>query len=113
VTHENAHNQFLQFAAELGAVGLVAFLLVLWSALTLSSALTWQVSAAAALSAFLITCLAGHPLLMPLVAYPFWMMVGVTAGGQRASPGELAALRRGVLVVIIALVATMPLRWGA
>ena len=83
-----AHNQFLQIAAELGLVGVVAFLWVL-------AAVVWQrrnglwasrihaqvAGLMAGLFAFSLTSLVGHPLITPVVAYPFWLALGLLAGG--------------------------------
>jgi O-antigen ligase len=79
----NAHNQFLEVAAELGVIGGVLFVgmfaAILWRA--------WKAfrtgrdpalgGAIAGVVAFLITCLAGQPLLYNVVAFPFWMVLGV------------------------------------
>ncbi|HJZ76780.1 MAG TPA: O-antigen ligase family protein, partial [Vicinamibacterales bacterium] len=80
---ENAHNNFLQVGGELGLIGLAAF--------------TWLIAAGAArllrgarvdsgdgllrggmagLAVFIMTWLAGHPLLTPEVAVPFWILAG-------------------------------------
>jgi hypothetical protein len=84
---ENAHNNFLQILAELGIVGLALFLWILvavrrhvWAALVASRASPILLGAVGGLSAFLLTCLAGHPLLIPEVAYAFWLALGLTAG---------------------------------
>ena len=34
----------------------------------------------AGVAAFLLTCLSGHPLLIPEVAYPFWIALGLAVG---------------------------------
>lgn len=88
----NAHNQFLEVAAELGMIGGVLFVgmfaAILWRA--------WKAfrtsrdpalgGAIAGVVAFLITCLGGQPLLYDIVAFPFWMVLGVLVDG-----GEMSA----------------------
>lgn len=111
IPRENAHNQFLQIGAELGVVGLTTFLLIL--ALALKGhwpSSRWPV--VAGLLGFLVTALAGHPLLIPLVAWPFWIVTGLAAAGgeidhERAGRG----VRRGVSTLVVVLIATMPWRW--
>ncbi len=82
---ENAHNYFLQVAAELGLVGgiLFASLLILPIVVALR---TWRVREPSdpllggligSVVAFLVTCLAGHPFLHASVAYPFWTVLGL------------------------------------
>ena len=84
---ENAHNAFLQIGGELGLVGLGLF--AWWVGATVSRAahaLTraqrdWRLlGCASGVMVFLGTCLTGHPLLVGEVAYPFWMLFGLTAG---------------------------------
>ena len=91
---ENAHNYFLQVGGELGSVGLVIFVWLLgsalWSAWPGAQVIRRAPLAAgllAGLSAFLFTCLSGHPLLIPEVMYPFWIALGLAAaaGGFRVS----------------------------
>jgi hypothetical protein len=89
----SAHNQFLEVAAELGLVGGMLFIgmfaVILWRAWKAISTSRDPVlgSAIAGVVAFLITCLAGQPLLYGVVAFPFWMVLGVVlAGGDVASP---------------------------
>jgi O-antigen ligase len=83
---ENAHNNFAQIAGELGLPGLVAFVMLLASAFRgvrrasrRSSRLT---TVAAGVAAFVLTWLGGHPLLVPAVAYPFWLALGIVAGSS-------------------------------
>jgi hypothetical protein len=117
---ENAHNNFLQVAAELGVLGLVAFLWVLWAALGPSAALLRAAppnvpaaGVAAALGAFLLTCLAGHPLLVEEPAYTFWILLGVP---MSLAPAVVAPARRdravrAAAIVLVALTAaSVPLR---
>ena len=83
---ENAHNNFLQVLAELGIVGFVPFVWVLgavawamvrpWRAGRLPAA---AVGGAAGLTAFLLTSLTGHPLLIFEVATAFWIVLGAVA----------------------------------
>jgi len=84
--HENAHNYFLQIAAELGIPG--ALLFVAWTAGGLGVALRGAVpssdprllGAAAGAGALVATCLTGHPLLIDEVAFPFWIVFGLAIG---------------------------------
>jgi O-antigen ligase len=74
VVQENAHNYFLQMAAELGTTGLLALLALLVSALaagwravrraTDASERRLALGLCAGVSAFLVTCLTGHSLLL-------------------------------------------------
>ena len=85
---ENAHNNFLQIAAELGVVGLAGFIWLLSVALlrrrqrAATSLAAPERGARLGVLAFLVTCVTGHPLLVPEVAYPFWILLGVVAGGS-------------------------------
>jgi O-antigen ligase len=84
---ENAHNYFLQIAAELGLAGFVVF--VAWMAAVLvrsaraiaAAPRDWRLlGAGCGVAALSATCLVGHPLLVDEVMFPFWMLFGVTAG---------------------------------
>lgn len=84
---ENAHNYFLHVAAELGGVGLALF--VLWVAGGLGRGVRALLDhprdgrllgLVAGVTAFLGTCLTGHPLLVDEVAFPFWMYFGLLVG---------------------------------
>jgi uncharacterized membrane protein len=89
----NAHNQFAETTAELGLIGGTLFaamiLAILWR--------TWVAfrksrdallgGVLAGLAAFLITCLSGQPLLTQVVAFPFWLVLGVALA---ADPGRVA-----------------------
>ena len=82
--HENAHNNFVQVAAELGLTGGVVFAWLVAAALFVAAhgvhADRLRLFVLAALAAFVITWLAGHPLLVPEAAYAFWIVLGVAAG---------------------------------
>ncbi len=80
---ENAHNYFAQVAGELGLIGLAAFVGLL-------AVCFWPpnrphhdpvvAAVIAGLAAFIISWLGGHPLLVPEVAYPFWLALAIVAG---------------------------------
>src|SRR5262249_17148273 len=84
---ENAHNYFLQLAAELGVAGLVLF--VWWIGAGLVRAIralarapgdTRLLGTFAGVAAFLGTCFTGHPFLVSAVAMPFWAQFGLLVG---------------------------------
>jgi O-antigen ligase len=84
---ENAHNYFLQVAAELGVVGFSLFVLWLGAgllrmlrALTIAPRDARLLGIAAGLATFLGTSLTGHPLLITEVAMPFWAVFGIGVG---------------------------------
>jgi O-antigen ligase len=105
ILRENAHNNFLQILAELGTLGLCLFATVL--GLALSAARPGSRAGAtpitAGLIAFLLTCLGGHPLLIPHVAMPFWISVGVAASWSTHEPHRgwktLAAVVAAVVII--------------
>jgi hypothetical protein len=104
---ENAHNNLVQIAAELGLAGLAGLLWLLWTALRRAvvdarALTTEEISAVAAIAGFGVTMMAGHPLLIPEVAFGFWIVVGSLA----AHAVEPALSRRaGRAAVALALVA--------
>jgi len=136
--HENAHNNYLQILAELGLAGLVPFLWILAAiarripAKMRSGGEPMLAGASAGVLAFLLTCLAGHPLLVREVALAFWLMLGLTASlalardqaeepvpqdSSRASQtlapdfSPAARWRRWLLVAaILALAVSVPIR---
>ncbi len=81
---ENAHDYYLQMAAELGIVGAVAFGwtigAVLFEPLTRilkGRAEGTTLACVGGALAFLVTALSGHPFLVPEAAIAFWLVLGV------------------------------------
>lgn len=114
---ENAHNNFAQLAGELGLAGLAAFLIVLVISLRPRSsddAAPLSGPVAIGVLAFLITCLAGHPLLLPEVAYVFWLALAVVAA--RASATSQAPRKASMFfvaaVAIVLAVSVVPRVYG-
>ena len=115
-TGENAHNQFIQTLAELGTVGLLPFLWLVFlpvhhgvksivrrTASLLLAALTWGVVA------FLISCLLGHPLLLPQVLTLFFLALGATAGVLPEPPALARPLVRwfGVAAIVVLCISVL------
>jgi len=97
---ENAHNQYMQVAAELGLAGLVAFLAILVLVFRRAYRDRPRPDAArdavvAGLLAFVLSAVGGHPLLVPEVALAFWIVVGV-AWASSSAPLEPAGARAGL-----------------
>jgi hypothetical protein len=81
---ENAHNNFAQIAGELGLAGFAAFVAVLAVSLLgpgrSRRGYPEAMPMLAGVAAFIVSWLGGHPLLVPEVAYPFWLALGIVAG---------------------------------
>ena len=113
--HENAHNNFLQFLAELGVIGLGAVLWLLWTAARLcASLLTSERQNAVAwglvtgLIAFVLSWLGGHPLLIDQPAFTFWLLVGVACGWATVVAPPVPSRAQttwfvGILVAVVAI----------
>ncbi len=82
----NPHNDFLRFAGELGAIGVILFVWVL----VLSASRVWRglrrapdvglAGMAGGLIAFLVTSCVSNPLMVREVSYVFWIAVGLAVG---------------------------------
>ncbi|MGE0702351.1 MAG: O-antigen ligase family protein [Vicinamibacterales bacterium] len=93
---ENAHNNFAQVAGEMGWPGLAAFVAVLglalarWRRAQLEGRVLW--TDLLALAAFMTTWMGNHPLLVPAVAYPFWIALAAAPDTAASSaPAPVAA----------------------
>ncbi len=104
---ENAHNNFIQVLAESGVLGLAAFLWLLGTAVGRTS--RWRADIAGdgmragligGLAAFLLTSLAGHPLLVEAVRLCFFFWIGCIAAGT--SPAPMTSARRWPVVAVAA-----------
>jgi hypothetical protein len=127
---ENAHNNFAQLAGELGVVGLISLLALLlcawwqWRQANRTGPLERGVLAGVAV--FVLSWLGGHPLLVPEVAYPFWVSLGVLSSLPPAEnsprqyprqPASTAAVRSNggrfatlAVAAAILLAVSLPLR---
>ena len=115
-SRENAHNQFIQILAELGVPGLAGFLLLLGAVLQAGLGgetprpphLAWLI---AGVGAFLLTCLGGHPLVVPDTSYAFGLVLGLVAAPVAPPAVRPGAGRRiAVLIVAVAIAVSVPIR---
>ncbi|MEP6917936.1 MAG: FG-GAP-like repeat-containing protein [Acidobacteriota bacterium] len=119
-SHENAHNNFLQVLAELGVAGLVTFLALLYAAgsgairsLGKIGSPLWT-GVAAGLAACAITMFSGHPLLIPEVAFTFWLVLGAWSAQSAAAPATARSSRwrwllpAAAATILLSLVVRVP-----
>jgi O-antigen ligase len=98
--HENAHNYFAQQFAELGIVGglvfvwfIAAALATAWRGVVSPGASPIHLALFAAAAGYLLTCVTGHPLLVPEAAMPFWILFGAAAGASVSTPPSRSHVR--------------------
>jgi hypothetical protein len=117
--YENAHNYFAQQFAELGFLGGIAFVWFIWAAMkkgaaTLAAEDKLAIGLFAGTAGYLVTCLAGHPLLVPEAALPFAVALGAAAGANAQPSGAPAPSRRrrawqgAAVVTVLASTASVP-----
>jgi O-antigen ligase len=105
--YENAHNYFAQQFGELGLLGGALFLWLVTAALVCGRRSATSASDPEALALFaasagyVLTCITGHPLLVPETALPFWVVLGAAA----SVPAEQHASHRRRVVSAVVLVA--------
>ncbi len=94
---ENAHNYFLQFAADLGLPALIILFSIFFYSFKIGF---WVISRDQengplvkgilfGLLAYLITCLAGHPLILPHQQLLFWFLLALLVVPYRFLPDKL------------------------
>jgi O-antigen ligase len=112
----NAHNYFVQLAAELGIPALAVFLILL--AYAYRSAFGRLASEPDAkpfvrglmvgVGGYLLTCLTGHPLLLPAQQFVFWFAVAALAVAPGRSPDDASSqFGRPALATVALLGAAM------
>ena len=113
---ENAHNYFLQTAAEIGLLGLASCLAALGGIVSITVRAIGGaphdyrlLGLATGVAAFLFTCTTGHPFLVFETAYPFWLSLGlvVALASPIRQPERPRPLRRQTLVLIAASLALL------
>jgi hypothetical protein len=109
--YENAHNQFLQLAAELGLAGPLVFAVLVWRALRHPRA--GATPMALGVTVFVLSAILGHPLLVPPVAALFWMAIATASpiGGEGARPRAAGRVWLiGTAALLVAYTAWFPAR---
>lgn len=105
--NENAHNYFAQQFAEVGVVGGLLFIWLIVPPLVRA----WRhvhtapeddgalIGLFAGSAAYLITCVTGHPLLVPEAALPFWTAFGALAASTTPETRVVSSRRVAAMVV--------------
>lgn len=112
---ENAHNNFAQVAGELGVLGLAAFVALLtvcvWPRRRDATATPLASAAMAAVAAFVISWMTGHPLLVPEVAFPFWIALAVVAAHRSDDRPLPANIVRAAAIASLVVFVSIPWRF--
>lgn len=116
---ENAHNYFLQLAAECGLPTLAAWLLMI----SLAASSSWCAAREAGppvrhlvcggiggLAAFLLTCVTGHPLLLREGQYAFWMVLSIAGGAALLREERGHGVRPWIAAASLLVLASLPWR---
>jgi hypothetical protein len=114
--NENAHNYFAQQFAELGLVGGLLFAWLAWALIAAGwTAVRGETDAPSAVvvglfagvGAYLLTCVTGHPLLVPEAAFPFWIAAGALVATAGSAPTSARRHVAAVLAVGVLLVSSV------
>jgi O-antigen ligase len=116
---QNAHNNFLQILAELGCLGLAAFIWLLSAAMrpmaVARQALAARTALIAGLATFFVCALFDHPLLIYPIAAAAFVTLGLAAGTlpprEIVSPPGLRGWAEWILVAVVLV--SMPWRISA
>ena len=111
--NENAHNYFVQQFAELGVIGGLLFigliippLIGAWRHVRAEPAGDGALLGLfAGSTAYLITCVTGHPLLVQEAALPFWAAFGALTGSTTLQPGTPTRQRIATTIVVLFIAA--------
>ena len=108
--NENAHNYFVQQFSELGLAGGLPFLWLIGASVRAGWRRARDAPGDAAVlalfagtSGYLLTCVTGHPLLVPEAALPFWAVFGAVAGTSPYTPAT--TVPRALAAVVCAVLA--------
>ena len=113
--NENAHNYFAQQFAELGVVGGLLFIWLIippmvraWRHIRAAPADDGAlIGLVAGATAYLITCVTGHPLLVPEAALPFWIGFGALTASTTPDTSAATWRRAGAAVVGVFIAASV------
>lgn len=93
---ENAHNYFAQVMVELGLLGgtvffwwIAALLARMYRSARGGPSPALAAALMGAVGAYLVTCLTGHPLLVPEAAVPFWAVAGAGLALNVSTDGDV------------------------
>ena len=104
--NENAHNYFAQQFAEVGVIGGLLFIWLIIAPMVRA----WRhihvappgdgalIGLLAGSTAYVTTCVTGHPLLVPEAALPFWIAFGALSASTTPETREATAPRVGAAV---------------
>jgi len=117
--HENAHNNFVQIAAEQGVVGLVALVFAVgtimvaaWRSERLEPS-TLRRGVMIGIAASMLTWMTGHPLLVREFASVFWLYVGILASLTVAPAALPERSRERVFAAAVAALLVVSVPWRA
>jgi len=113
--NENAHNYFAQQFAELGPVGGLLFIWLIippmfraWRHVRTAQEGDGAIlGLLAGTATYVITCITGHPLLVPEAALPFWAAFGALSASTTPNTSTTTSRRRAAAIVGLFIAAGM------